>query len=253
MVAPTRQPEPTTPFFGSTYLEMQEDVLRAIGYTATTAPATLLDQTKRLIKTGCAQIAAMHPQDFWVEKYTTITTVANQGTYAAPKGMISLTSAVLDSVYLDAYQNDYKLKFLRTTNQTPYTEGAAVQYTVFWGVDNAAATAEPQPILELYPPPTAAGTLELYYRGYDNALSASGDFFRGNPAFSQMPFYYALSVILATIGETDRARLYKEMYENENAKLTMTNQRSRAEKATEVLPTFAKSFQPFRSGHGQVP
>lgn len=253
MVAPTRQPEPTTPFFGSTYLEMQEDVLRNVGYTATTAPATLLDQTKRLIKTACAQMSAMHPQDFWVEKYTTITTVANQGTYAAPKGMISLSSAVLDSVYVDAYQNDYKLKFFRTRNENPYEEGAAVQYTVFWGVDNAGATAEPQPILELFPPPTEAGTLALYYRGYDNALSASGDLFRASPAFSQMPVFYTLSVILATLGETDRARLYKEMYENENAKLTMFSQRNRAEKATEVLPTFSKSFNPFRGGHGQVP
>ena len=253
MPSPTRQPEPTTPFFGSTYLEMQGDVLRPLGYTTTTAPTNLLAETKRLIKTSVAQICAMHANDFWVEKYTTITTVADQATYALPKGVIRIISVVLDSVYIDAMPDDYKNKLYATRNVNPYDEGTATQFYCVYGVDNGAATTEPLPILELYPPPSEAGTIVLRYRGHDNALSADGDYFRSAPGFQQMPVWYSAGVILLTSGEISRAESFMSLYNDENMKLTAVSQRSRAEKDTYVLPSFGKSRFPTQTSGGQIP
>lgn len=253
MPAPTRQTEPTTPFYGSTFEEMQGDVLRPLGFTVTTASSTLLSEVKRLIKTSVAQICALHSNDFWVEKYTTITTVANQATYALPKGVIRIISVVLDSVYIDSLPDDYKNKRYASRNTDPYDAGTATQFYSTFGVDGTGALNEPAPILELFPPPTTAGTIVLRYRGHDNALSTASDLFRCTPGFQQMPAYYATAVILMTSGETDRGAQFMALYESEMSKFLMVDQKTRAEKDTFIFPSFCKSRFPTRTENGRVP
>lgn len=253
MTAPTRQAEPTTPFPGNTYLQMQGDVLRSVGFTTTSAPSALLSQVQRLLQVAASQMVADFPNDYWVEKYTTITTAASQKTYNLPFGLRKIVSAILDSVYIGEMNQDDKNRRYNVLNQDPYDAGAATQVYLIWGVDNAAMTAEPHPILELWPPPTAAGTLELYYRGQDNALSASGDILRSPPGFTNMPVYYATGAVMLTIGETDRAGMFMGLYDKETMKLKELNFRTRSEGDSGILPSYAKTKQPLLTTRGQYP
>lgn len=243
MTAPTRQSAPTTSFIGSTFTDMQTDVLALVGYSTTDAPAALVTDVKRYLNMGVSMIARLYPSLCWTEKYTTITVVANQADYLLPIGIIKVVDPIqiVDSTTTDgtitpcyALPTEYALRLKNTTST-----GFAETYYSVWGVNEAAITAEAQPILTLRPTPTSSTlTLRVFYRGLDNALSTGTDQVRLPSGLEGAAVAYAEHRVMRRLGEKSQAQISLDSWNNYLGMFAVLDAQRRIEGETFVLPSY---------------
>lgn len=257
MPAPSRQAEPTSPFIGSTFTDMQTDVLALVGYTTTDAPAALVTDVKRYLNMGVALLARLFPSLCWTEKYTTITIVADQADYVLPKGIIKVVDPIIlvDSTATDggvtpcyALPTEYALR-LKNTTATGFNE----TYYSVWGVNDGAVNAEAQPFMTFRPTPTSSTlTARVYYRGLDNALSGGTDYVRVPSGLEGAVVSYAEFRVMRRLGEKDQARTSENSWKEYLGMFSQIDAQRRIEGETFVLPSYAYSRRRF-NGIGVEP
>ena len=237
MVAPTRQPAPTTPFAGLAFSAIQEMVLNSVNLTVTDADSTMLARVKALINEAVARIAMAFPGLVHLEKYWTITTAVDQATYAVPKGLVH----IIDPIILDGDQvYSIPLPYANRT-QTSTTTAAqemTTRYYSTFGYDNAAVTAQPQAIIQFHPAPTAIGTAEIYGRGLDDALSGDTDVLRIPVAFNSTPYWYATIPLLHERGRIKEMGAAQAKWDADMAEIMRLAQRSRTAGMTLIWPRY---------------
>lgn len=257
MAAPTRQAEPTTPFAGSTFLQLQEDILALAGYTATDAPAAVLARVKRYINLGAAFAAQMAPDLCWTEKYSRLTLVADQATYVLPKGLRQLVDpmryaeAPSDNTDYDLGEPIYPLP-QEYRNRLPAETTFNQRYYMTSGVDNAGPSARAQAIVEFRPIPEAQGYVWFWYRGLDNALTSDTDILQLPEGFEGVVTHYAEFRFLRTLGEKRQAEAAKEDWKAALSMLEAFASKRRSEGETFTLPNFRDSRRPY-DGFGVNP
>lgn len=224
-----------------TFANLQEQVCNAINLTTTDADATTLARVKALLNEAVARIGMAFPGLVHLEKYYTITTVANQASYPLPLGLIHIIDPIIldgDPVYSApvAYVNRSQSSTLTTAQ-----ENTTRYYHTFGVVDAADATTAVKPILTFDPAPTAIGTAELYARGLDNALSADADLLRIPLAFNSSPYWYAVIPLLHERGRVKEMSAAQGKWDKDMSEIMRLAQRSRTSGLTLQWPNYLNS------------
>src|SRR3990167_10731662 len=95
MAAPTPQPTQTTVYGGLTFLQLQTMCADWFGETPTTMSAADLARIKALLNEAVAKINFLCSGLVHIRKYYTVTTTADQASYAAPVGIREIFDPIL--------------------------------------------------------------------------------------------------------------------------------------------------------------
>ena len=241
MPAPTPQPEPTTPFEGLTFLQIQTLAANWIGVSLTELSAADLAILKAMLNQAVARINTEFPGLVHIRKYYTVTTTASQGTYSAPVGLISIFDPILlDDEPVYSIPTPYENR-IASADATPAMQNATRLYAMDWEVDNAAANARPKAILHFFPAPTVTGTAEIWGTGEDNALSADSDLLRIPRAYSSTPIYHAVQPYLATRNRTKDLSTALGLWKDDLDSIARSRLRQRTRGETIQFPNIMRS------------
>lgn len=198
MTQPNPQPEPTTPYEGLTYEQLQNQTLAWIGRTTVDADPGELILVQGLINEGIARIQQLFPGLVHLRKKYTVTTTAGEATIPLPLGVMH----VHDPILLDGAPVYGRGTVLNNMLQDPNVDMTTLaqnrQYSVDWGVDDSDPDTMAQAILTFYPAPSQNGSVVIFATGQDDALSDPLDLARIPVAYISSLSYYAVQPLLSS-------------------------------------------------------
>jgi hypothetical protein len=195
--------------FPATYKSIQDSVINKLRLDDTADRPKVKDWINQIYADACVETEALQKGD-------TMAVTPNTGSYTLPAAIIRMLQmtmasasaptsygAPLEQVTLE------EILALRESAQVAVTNnGTPAKYAVV-GIQE----------IELWPTPTAADTLLMYYSYLPTALSADGDtLVLPEPFGSKLIEYGTLAEAADYIGDADQDR-YRALYENWLAKL----------------------------------
>lgn len=241
MPAPVAQPEPSTPYTGLTFLQLQQLAADWFGAQTTELAASDLARLKALLNEGVQRMNEALPGLVTIRKKYSITTTADQASYVVPMGI----SHIHDPILLDGAQV-YSISTIYANRSAvegvdPETQMAVRMYSADWEVNDAADNLRPRAILTFRPAPSVNGTALLWGTGEDNALDEDDDVVRVPTAYTSTPVYHAVQPLLAGRGRKRDLDAAVSMWNRDMGLLAATKNRQRTRGETNQWPNFVRS------------